>query len=484
MSYRLIQKSIVALFILMGSLLSGAAFAGPGCVGKMWNPITDVDFRLMGGIRIAGVPLMKSPKHLGSPPDHKVNAVCFCKNGWKTGFGLGLTYWLPTYLADVAREAGCIGFLKGTNILPGFISLSSGQEYSMHQGAKEGTTSMQVHWAFADITAIVGAQLFEECQSLSSAFSIAYMTEPDFVFQNDVYSAIMSPHVAILASNSMLSQMACGAESVANTLGGWQDFGICGWSGTRLPLSANTISTDMAQVTNMDVMIKYLTRSSLLGTMLRTMGKDTACKPKWAPMYNAFQHRYQWAYPSKVSTRYNVNVVRWGLFVKPDDMLGGMKDFGSFAEGFGSVDASTDQVSGDAASAAKSILANLPKPLNYPTRESGYMQVWEAKTCCMMVLTLESVAKKIAESALGDMSAIIKDLYDAYEAIETVYTVITNPVGAVLGAIGDGITSALGKAGDFIGDWAGDLLSGAATVDKKNIVIKTGPSAGIAQSAL
>lgn len=501
-----LNRYLLILFTAFLTVYGSLAHAGPGCVGKMWNPISDVDFRLMGGIRIAGIPLMKSPSHLGSPPNHKVNTVCFCKDGWKTGFGLGLTYWLPTYLADVAREAGCIGFLNGTNILPGFSTLSSGQEYNHHSMAKEGTTSMQIHWAYADIIAIIGSQIFESCDAVSSAFSIGWMTEPDFPFQNDVYSAIMTPHVAILASSALLSQIACGAESVVNTLGGWEDYGICGWDGTRLPLTSTTISKDMAQVTNMDVTLKFLSRHALTGAMLRTMGKDVACKAKWMPTYEAFQHRYQWAYPAKASTRYNVDVLRWGLFVKPNQMMGSTQDAAEDSKKLEGIDASKDSAtsseedgggdkfSDQAITIAKGVLDQLPKPLNYPTREAGYMHVWEAKTCCLMVLTVESVAQNIAASLIGDLGGVVKELYDIYDTVSTVYQAITNPIGAVLGAIGDGISNAMGKAMDFVGDWAGDMfdnvkdtvtgggggsLSGAAM---KDYAVSKGPSAGILQS--
>lgn len=472
--FNIITKSFIALIL---AVASSSAFAGPGCVGKMWNPISDIDFRLMGGIRIAGIPLLKDPSHLGRPPKHRVSTVCFCKDGWKTGFGLGLTYWLPTYIADIARQAGCIGFLNGTNILPGFIAQSSGQEYNVHSPAKEGVTSMQVHWAYADITAIAGNELFESCQSLSSEFSIAYMTEVDFVFQNDVYSAIMTPQVALLSSNALLSQMSCGLESVANTLGGWQDYGICGWKGTRLPLSANSISKDMAQVSNMDVALKYLTRSALTGTMLRTIGKDVACMPKWSPFYDPFQHRYQWSYPAKVSTRYNVDVLRWGLFIKPEGMMGGgMKELGPSTSQVQSQKPGENKASPGVVALSKKILASIPKPLNYPTHESGYMQVWEAKTCCLMLLTVESVAKKLAEGLIPD--GLARDLYDAYTFVEKAYSFISDPIGTAFNMIGEGIASVFESTASFVGDVAGNLF-GAAPV---NEVFAKGPSAGLANS--
>lgn len=443
---------------LVLTLPASPAWAGkPGCVGKMWNPLGDLDFRLMGGIRIAGFALMPDPK-LGEPPNHKTDPICYCENGLETGYGLGITFWLPSYIGDVARQPGCLGFLNGINILPGFAALASGQAYNENKPRQDSVTNMQVHWAYADITAIAGKSLFEKCNAVSGSLEIAYLTEVDFVFQNDVYSAILSPQVALLAAVPLLSQMACGYEQMANTLGDWQDMGICGWGGTRLPLTANSIGKNSAQVTNMDVMIKYLTRSALLGTSKRTMGEDAVCKPKYAPFYEAFQHRYQWSFPGKVSTRFNVDMLRWGMFIKDDGQTGLFNLTSEAAQLAGvnstqAVGSGATAPSGNNLSLAESIVSRLPKPLNYPTKEAGYMQVWEARQCCLMVLTISNVIEFVIENLATMGNETIAELYEYYEMASSVYAVYefaTDPLGAALDAVGGGITSALSSAGEGI----------------------------------
>jgi TraU protein len=453
----LLKRAALVAALALGTITS--AQANPGCVGKMWNPLTDLDYRLMGGIKVAGFTMMKGPEQLGSPPEHKAKAACACKDGLQSGVGVGMTFWMPSYINDMARQAGCIGFLGGINILKGFISESSGQEYNFHDKAKDGVTNMQIHWAYADVTALAGKSLFERCNAVTGAMSIAYMTEPDFVFQNDVYSVVMTPQAAILASAPILSQMTCGMESMANTLGDWQDWGVCAWKGSRMPLSGNAIAKDSAQVTNMDITVKYLTRSALLGTTLRTMGKDATCKPVYSAFYDPFQHRYQWSYPNKVSTRYNVDVVRWGLFVK-DSKSSNIMSLADQAGSVTNIDPTNSPASsnGPALGLAEQIVARLPKPLNYPSREAGYMQVWEARQCCMMVLTIENVIKMVIENIATGGSATFKMLYDYYNMANTVYTIIQDPVGAALGFIGDGIADALGSAAGGITESLGNLV--------------------------
>lgn len=459
---RFVSRLLAAAALAL--LAAGPAQASkPGCVGKMWNPLGDLDFRLMGGIKIGPFPLMKAPT-LGEPPAHDVNAACFCKDGLNTGWGFSMTFWMPSYINDVARQGGCLGFLAGTNILPAFVSLSSAQEYSTHTRRSENTTSMQIHWAYADVTAIAGKALFEKCNAVTGSLDIAYMTEVDFVYNNDVYSAIMAPQNAILAAVPMLAQMTCGVESMANTLGDWQDSGLCAWAGTRFPLSGNSIGKTSAQVTNMDVTVKYLARAALMGVTKKTMGDDVVCQPKYSMTYDPFQHRYQWAFPGKVSTRFNVDMLKWGVFIK-DNGQPNILDLNSEAAQLGGIN-STIQVganytppSGPTApgqvastppsvvnlSTANSIVAQLPKPLHYPTREAGFMQVWEARQCCMKVLTIQNVIEMLAENLLTAGNAQLAQLYDYYKTANAVYQVVQDPVGAVLSWVGSGIAKGVGS---------------------------------------
>lgn len=440
------KLAIGASFLLA---LTGTSLAKtPGCVGKMWNPLTDLDYRLLGGLKIAGVSMMAAPSHLGTPPKHKANAVCYCADGLKSGWGLGLTYWLPAYINDVARQGGCMGFLNGTNIMPGFISLSSGQEWGSAKDKRAGNTNMQIHYAYADVISIAGKSLFEKCGSLSSGLKVSYLTEPDFIFGNDIYSAIMSPQVSLLAAVPLLSQAACGGEAIANTLGAWQDFGICGWGAVRYPLSGNVSHSHSAQVTNMDITIKYLTRASLLGTNLRTYGTDVQCKPKYEPFYDPFQHRYQWSFPTKTSTRYNVDMIKWGMALKDQGSsassfngtfagAGTLTEVDSAKTGTGNTAAGNPSLTTAIIEKAEALLGKVPKPLNYPTKEAGFMQVWEAKSCCLVMFTITDLAILIVSmgsslaAQLAEVYNYVKlgaELYEIYQFVDKISTIAMTAV--------------------------------------------------------
>lgn len=482
------MKLIKKLAITAGVALaigSAPAMAGtPGCMGKMWNPLTDLDFTLMGALKVGGTEMMKAPKFLGKPPRHKADTVCFCEDGLKSGFGTGMTYWLPAYLNDVSRQAGCLGFVNGVNILPGFLSLSSAQTWGIKKDVEQKTTNMQIHYAFADIISIAGKELFEQCGSLTSGLKVSYLTEPDFVFQNDVYSAMLSPQVALLATIPLLTQIACGGEAMANTLGGWYDIGICGWESARYPLSNNVGATNSAQVTNMEITLKYLTRASILGTNLRTYGKDVQCEPKYAPFYDPFQHRYQWSFPTKTSTRYNQNMVLWGTALRSQS---GSQNFNEVFAGLGeeanqitgldtgetgsenasnsssSSDSGTDSsepatgesISSDIIATAETLFAKVPKPLNYPTKEAGYMQVWEAKSCCLVLFDVVDIALLIAtmgQSLSAEMAKFaeiarkLDKVYDAYKFVSSIASTASTAM-AFAGMLAGSMAAEAGSAG-------------------------------------
>lgn len=462
-----------ALKYVMPLLIAGASVfvAAPasaknvGCVGKMWNPVTDLDFRLMGGLKIWGDTLMEIPK-LGEPPEHTAPNICYCQNGMKSGWGFGITYWMPSYIMDMARQGGCIGFLNGVNIMEGFISESSGQEYNQHSPGKEGVTTMQVHWAYADVVSMAGKSLFEKCGETISSFGIGYLTEPDFVFQNDVYSVMMTPQASIIAEVPFMAMLTCGYENIANTLGDWQNWGVCAWQGSLYPLSGNAISKNSAQVSNMDIAIKYLSRAALMGTVLRTMGEDALCEAQYSPIYDPFQHRFQWSYPRKVSTRYNEDVMAWGLFIKDQRGATSMAELANDTNETKKVDTTSGSSSGSMAglaAAAEKVMASVPTPLNYPTREAGYMHVWEAKQCCLIVVTVQDILKMIITSYLTGGQTLVNQLYEAYNVGQKIYAIMQNPVFNGMAFVASFIGTELGMsqgAADLMGKTLASITEG------------------------
>lgn len=463
------RSYLKAVLLSLVLALAGTAEAKPGCITRMWNPLTDIDYSNMGGIRVAGMSVMSDPSSLGKNANMRADPICKC--GW--GAGVALQFWAPSYIMDVARSAGCLGFLN-MDILPGFTaSGNSGQETAFHDPRREGVTLMQTHWAYADIMQLAGKQLFEKCGGMTSEFSLAYLTEVDFLWHNDVTAAIMAPYNSLIAAAPMLGQLMCGLESAANSIGGWQDSRLCAWAGSRFPLSGNAQSKDSAMVTNMDVGVKFLARQTLLGTVLKTTGNKAICKPTYDPMWQSEEWRFQWAYPAMTTTRFNQNVMKWGMApgLTGDSMdinqavaalkAGGGLNVdvsGQAAEG-GGVDASMNSM-------ATNIVSKIPKPLNYPTREAGFMQAWQARQCCLILVSVESIVEGIIKNMLApgaEAAQWMKDVYAMYQYGQEAYQLITDPIGAAMGYIGGAI-----------GDGLDNLTGGALTDMSKSLKETTG----------
>jgi hypothetical protein len=109
-------------------------------------------------------------------------------------------------------------------------------------------------------------------------------------------------------------------------------------------------------------------------------------------------------------------------------------------------------------------MAAAPKPLNYPTQEAGFMQVWEARECCMMILTVQNVVQYIVSNILTagaeagyEVAQVLQTMYQIYGYVNTAVSFIKDPIGTAMGMIGQGITDGIGNA---LGS-AGKALSGA-----------------------
>ena len=423
-------------FLVVWLLALGASFpalaGSPGCVGKMWNPL-ELDFTLMAPIKIYmigdTVPVMDlSNSRLPSPRNHKVDWVppsgCLCMDGLKSGPGVGMTYWLPSYIMDVAKTPGCIGFLDGVQVFERYRSLAGVENQNKVRGLENViNTTRQRHFGHADITSIIGKKLFEKCGSIAKGINIASMTEVCYPCQSDIWSALLVPLGQVLAAAPFITTASCSMAKIAAAAGIMQEddyYPQCNFSGTRYPLSQNTpAGASSAQAINADQIAKHFTLAFFTGGGLRTIGPDTICEPKSTVIWNPAQYRYQQMFPKNCTYLHNdelrLYACKPGLNSETNEKA---------AADTKSADA-TDSSSGSTLDGIKSRadgawnqLKGAFSPLNYPTRENSYMQIWEAKTCCVVVVT----ADKILGMALSEiLPENLQELYDKYQQFSGLY---------------------------------------------------------------
>ena len=116
--------------------------ASPGCVGRMTNPVTDVCWKCIFPIHIAGFEVFKSPM-ADREPSTKA-PICFCKKPVIGDImpvplpGIPIAFWEPVRLVDVTKSPMCMVSLGG-------INLGTSQQRGMKDD-QEGSAFYQVHW--------------------------------------------------------------------------------------------------------------------------------------------------------------------------------------------------------------------------------------------------------------------------------------------------------------------------------------------------
>ena len=428
------------------ALLSPLALASPGCSGKFWNPL-ELDFTNIGPIKanILGKPWdagLKSP--LPDPPQH-VAQTCLCADGVNTGVGAGLTYWLPSYIMDVAKTPGCIGFLGGIQVMEKFRSLAGTENQHMPRAENfiPGSTR-QRHFAHADITSIIGNGFFEKCGSTAKGINIAFMTEVCFPCQSDIWSSLLMPVGQILANNPWISTLACGAVRVASMVGYPIAYeAVCNTSGTRYPLSQTTpAGASSAQEVNTDQIAKHFTLAYLTGGGLRTMGSDTVCRPQAEFIWNPAQYRYQFLFPINrpSMTHLQANKLFFVNGPKGETALSSPNEMNYDSVREADASAPSTMTLDSVVASAQQLWKNVVSPLNFPVSEHAYLQIWEAKTCCLKFLTVKDLAAMAGTSFLteGGVKKALETVQKIEKVLSTLQTI--DSIGTLV-AIANGTVS-------------------------------------------
>lgn len=200
-------RSLLLVMILL--LTSQSATAKIGCTGRFVNPITDVCWSCLFPITILGVKIVNggpdtAPPKFPLPPI----PVCACaRSGIPVPVpGIPISFWEPVRLVDVTKSPMCMVSLGG-------ISLGSTPQKGMKED-EEGAF-YHVHWYIYPVIYWLEILLDFVCLEMSSV-DIAYMTEFDPLWGDDVKVSILNPE-AILFANP-LAQVACVADCIAKPL--------------------------------------------------------------------------------------------------------------------------------------------------------------------------------------------------------------------------------------------------------------------------
>ncbi len=213
-----------------------AAGAWGFCNPRMVNPVTEVNWGGIFPIKIGGVTAFGTDEP--DVPDATSSPLCFCSNVP----GITVSFWDPFRIIEVVQDPWCVptmgvqlSGITPAGRLSGTVSGPVGKKTSPHYFAQAHHIVFPV-WQILD--------LFTDIPCVESGdWDVAYFTELDPLWQNDMESMILNPEALVFGNPAL--QMACMADSVASAAGLPRDelFWCMGQWGSTYPLTGN-LNTD------------------------------------------------------------------------------------------------------------------------------------------------------------------------------------------------------------------------------------------------
>jgi conjugal transfer pilus assembly protein TraU len=268
---------------------------GIGCKGRFVNPITDVCWKCLFPLKIAGISIpafdfKKAPDTARA--DQPKAPLCFCPTPVPR-VGLVLSFWEPVRLVDVTRTAFCFPSMGGISMDPG-LSVSGGVTDADESG--DNVSIYHVHWYIYPLIYWLNLLVDAVCLE-SEQFDIAYITELDPTWKNDVLAAILNPEAALFANP--VAQFACMGDCAAATVGLPLDalFWCAGCQGSAYPLSGHVqahVGGVQASLLLTERMVYKLHRQGLL---FGSVGDEGLCQKYPMPIWKKSQYRSQMTFP-------------------------------------------------------------------------------------------------------------------------------------------------------------------------------------------
>ncbi len=335
----------LAVIIAFMPLQADAAGLGPVCTGTFYNPLLMTNWEDLFPIVIMGISLgggVDSPM-IHEPP------ICECPINFPpfiTVPGIGVTFWEPLYIAELVRVPGCMPTLGGIDAFgaPFTSEMGAGNGDVDATGSAKGRAtseqSLQVHWYVYPLFELINLVSSMVCMNTSTGYNLAFVTEPDPVWQNDTWADFMSPESAIFDSFPL--QAACMADDLSSSFGFPIDalFWCAGTWGSVYPFSASANDASSDQQANTLVLSHFLFMEARAGALWDTIGPQAICFSVPNPIWMKSQFRVDPIFPLPtygLPVNIGMPPIEWGYF----------------------------------------------PPENYPLFESGAYLIWNAQQCCI-----------------------------------------------------------------------------------------------------
>lgn len=213
-----IPRKLPAFAVALASLLLGASTAYAACFGAFLNPVTEVCWHCILPIKIGGQVIV--PGIEADTVDLSSSPVCVCPTPVGPRPGITFSFWEPARFIEVVKTPFCFPSIGVGMTNPAGGMLVGGSEAETSNALKDTKrigSFAQAHYFLFPVWAMMEVAVNAACVE-SGSIDVAYITEVDPFWQDDLFTAILQPE-AILFANP-IAQMSCAADSALSLIGG------------------------------------------------------------------------------------------------------------------------------------------------------------------------------------------------------------------------------------------------------------------------
>ena len=291
------KYTIIAIFSFSIILLLAGGQNASACPGRIFNPITDVDWMGVFPIKIGGITVAS----FGQEDTDTVNPypICFCEDRpppLNLVPGIPVSFWEPVRILEVVRDPYCFPSLGGMDLSP---TIQGHGTNSGTQATDEHHAFYQVHYYVYPLFYILELVMDFLCLERSN-FDLGYLTELDPLWNHPELAALLTPEAFGFANP--ISIAVCAADCAAATAGFPIDslFWCAGCWGGFYPLNgAVSAGNASPQESSALVASRMLFKLHREGLLWGTVGVPGLCQKYPMPIMRKSQYKLQLAYPKR-----------------------------------------------------------------------------------------------------------------------------------------------------------------------------------------
>lgn len=287
--------------------------ASVSCRGKFLNPISDICWSCVFPMRVGSASIYTG----GQEDANNSDGSPFCYCGQPPRIGVKIDFWEPARLFEAVRKPHCYVSLGGIELDPGFDAPESS---GRRRGDGDGQFQFyQAHWYTNPIFYWLEVLTDNSCLE-QGVFDLAYATEYDPLWDDDLLSFFLSPDSALFAN--VIANAACTADCVAATVGFGTNllFWCAGCQGGLYPLTGN-VTTPGGGIRASELLLQRMTtKLHRQGLMWAGSGRSGLCRFYPQMLMDKTNYKAQLTYPVPATRKfmgrccrpYGRTTIEWG----------------------------------------------------------------------------------------------------------------------------------------------------------------------------